>query len=268
MLADLDAWLNAARCLAGLRRDQGPGAGEDRALRAERTIDPSHFYPTLDEAVAAYVAETGATWQDARAGRRRSDRDRARSPSSVPRPPASSRRPPGWPTSRSAPRSCSWSSSCPPVGRAARRSGDPGGRWSSPPGSRCRGVGRPGLVALGVGAAALVVFAVVMVASESLRVLVVGAAPGRARRPASARVALRPPSVDPAQVRRAPPRPRHAVLIMNLWSGGGKAERFELERLCRERGIEPVVLVQGLRPARARRGRRRARRGRHRHGRR
>ena len=30
----------------------------------ERTIDPGHFFPTLDEAVAAYMAETGATWQD------------------------------------------------------------------------------------------------------------------------------------------------------------------------------------------------------------
>ena len=28
-----------------------------------RTIDPAHFFPTLDEAVAAYVAETGAAWR-------------------------------------------------------------------------------------------------------------------------------------------------------------------------------------------------------------
>ena len=40
-------------------------------------------------------------------------------------------------------------------------------------------------------------------------------------------------------------RPRHAVLIMNPWSGGGKVEKFELERLCRERGIEPIVLYKG-----------------------
>lgn len=35
---------------------------------------------------------------------------------------------------------------------------------------------------------------------------------------------------------------RHGVLIMNLKSGGGKAEKFSLEDECRQRGIEPVVL--------------------------
>ena len=57
-------------------------------------------------------------------------------------------------------------------------------------------------------------------------------------------MALRPPSVDPATVVAAP-RAGHAVLIMNPWSGGGKVEKFELERLCRERGIEPIVLYKG-----------------------
>ena len=27
-----------------------------------RTIDPRHFFPTIDAAVAAYMAETGAEW--------------------------------------------------------------------------------------------------------------------------------------------------------------------------------------------------------------
>lgn len=35
------------------------------------------------------------------------------------------------------------------------------------------------------------------------------------------------------------------VLIMNLKSGGGKAERFHLEDACRARGIEPIVLRPG-----------------------
>jgi diacylglycerol kinase family enzyme len=35
---------------------------------------------------------------------------------------------------------------------------------------------------------------------------------------------------------------RHPVLIMNLKSGGGKAERFHLVDECRKRGIEPIVL--------------------------
>ncbi len=36
--------------------------------------------------------------------------------------------------------------------------------------------------------------------------------------------------------------PNHPVLIMNLKSGGGKAERFHLVDECRKRGIEPIVL--------------------------
>ena len=28
-----------------------------------RTIDPDHFFPTLDDAVAAYRRRTGAAWQ-------------------------------------------------------------------------------------------------------------------------------------------------------------------------------------------------------------
>ena len=37
----------------------------------------------------------------------------------------------------------------------------------------------------------------------------------------------------------------HGVLIMNLKSGGGKAEQFHLVDECRRRGIEPVVLQPG-----------------------
>jgi len=35
------------------------------------------------------------------------------------------------------------------------------------------------------------------------------------------------------------------VLIINLWSGGGKAERFDLAGEARRRGIEPIVLERG-----------------------
>jgi diacylglycerol kinase family enzyme len=41
------------------------------------------------------------------------------------------------------------------------------------------------------------------------------------------------------------PSARHGVLIMNLRSGGGKAEQFDLVDECRRRGIEPVVLQPG-----------------------
>lgn len=103
--------------------------------------------------------------------------------------------------------------------------------------------GIPRLVGLGVGAAGLVLFTVVMVASNSVRVLVVGLVLA-AVSTASARLALRPPTLDPAHVVAAN-RPRYAVLIMNPWSGGGKVRKFGLEQLCRERGIEPIVLVKG-----------------------
>jgi diacylglycerol kinase family enzyme len=41
------------------------------------------------------------------------------------------------------------------------------------------------------------------------------------------------------------PAARHGVLIMNLKSGGGKAERFHLVDECNRRGIEPIVLQPG-----------------------
>src|SRR5258707_1258717 len=37
----------------------------------------------------------------------------------------------------------------------------------------------------------------------------------------------------------------YPVLIMNLKSGGGKAERFRLAEECERRGIEPIVLGPG-----------------------
>jgi diacylglycerol kinase family enzyme len=103
--------------------------------------------------------------------------------------------------------------------------------------------GRPRLVAVAVGAAALLLFVVVMLASNSVVVLVVGVLLA-AVSTGAARVALHAPGPDPSEAVAAS-RARHGVLIMNPWSGGGKVERFELERRCRERGIEPIVLVRG-----------------------
>jgi diacylglycerol kinase family enzyme len=56
-------------------------------------------------------------------------------------------------------------------------------------------------------------------------------------------------SADPRALRDRPPPgervtspPRHAVLLMNPKSGGGKVEQFHLVDEARRRGIEPVVL--------------------------
>jgi diacylglycerol kinase family enzyme len=40
--------------------------------------------------------------------------------------------------------------------------------------------------------------------------------------------------------------PRHAVLLCNPWSGGGKVERFGLVERARELGVETVLLDHGL----------------------
>ena len=48
-----------------------------------------------------------------------------------------------------------------------------------------------------------------------------------------------------AATRPAAPPSRRPVLIMNLKSGGGKAERFHLVEECQKRGIEAVVLQPG-----------------------
>ena len=61
------------------------------------------------------------------------------------------------------------------------------------------------------------------------------------------RYALRrtPKALRAAVPRHPAPPARHPVLIMNLKSGGGKAERYQLADECRKRGIEPVILRPG-----------------------
>ncbi|HSO64198.1 MAG TPA: diacylglycerol kinase family protein [Ornithinibacter sp.] len=103
--------------------------------------------------------------------------------------------------------------------------------------------GRTRVLALVVAAAAVASFAALMLTNHAVRVLVVGLLLTAASA-AAARVALSPRPADPSAAPTALPA-EHAVLIMNPKSGGGKVERFELERRCRERGIEPVVLVPG-----------------------
>ncbi|HEY6425081.1 MAG TPA: diacylglycerol kinase family protein [Pseudonocardiaceae bacterium] len=48
----------------------------------------------------------------------------------------------------------------------------------------------------------------------------------------------------PSASRSAGPA-RHGVLLMNPWSGGGKAGRFNLEEEARRRGVTPTVLRRG-----------------------
>jgi diacylglycerol kinase family enzyme len=106
-------------------------------------------------------------------------------------------------------------------------------------------VSRRGLtraVASVVAALALLVFAVVVVISEGLVVLLVGFGLA-AISIAAASYALETPAAGGA-AKPAPPA-RHPVLLMNPRSGGGKAERFRLAELCRQGGIEAVMLQPG-----------------------
>jgi diacylglycerol kinase family enzyme len=103
-----------------------------------------------------------------------------------------------------------------------------------------RGVVRA--IAAVVAAFALLVFAVIVVAGEGMGVLVAGVLLA-AVSVGAASYALRPLAVTSAAERGL--NARHPVLLMNLKSGGGKAERFGLVELCRQRGIEPIVLHPG-----------------------
>ncbi|HQR26850.1 MAG TPA: sulfate permease [Nocardioides sp.] len=62
MLQELDSWLNARGVSLVLAELKDPVRDKIQRYELDRTIDPAHFYPTLDEAVAAYLAESGETW--------------------------------------------------------------------------------------------------------------------------------------------------------------------------------------------------------------
>ena len=103
-----------------------------------------------------------------------------------------------------------------------------------------RGVTRA--VAAGVAALALLAFVAVMITSRSVLVLVVGLVLA-AVSVIAARIALKP--TPAASVGKRTSRASRPVLLINLKSGGGKAERFTLVDRCQQLGIEPVVLRPG-----------------------
>ena len=63
MLVELDSWLNARNVSLAFAEVKDPVREKIQRYELERTIDPAHFYPTLDEAVAVYLHETGETWR-------------------------------------------------------------------------------------------------------------------------------------------------------------------------------------------------------------
>ncbi|NIK59248.1 SulP family inorganic anion transporter [Kribbella shirazensis] len=63
MLQDLDAWLNARGVSLVFAELKHPVREKIERYELTRTINPEHFHPTLDEAVAAYVRQTDASWR-------------------------------------------------------------------------------------------------------------------------------------------------------------------------------------------------------------
>jgi MFS superfamily sulfate permease-like transporter len=68
MLAALDEELNAAGTSLVFAEMKGPVRAKLARYQLIGTLDPAHFFPTLDAAVDAFRRETGADWQPPRRG--------------------------------------------------------------------------------------------------------------------------------------------------------------------------------------------------------
>ncbi|MCZ3387687.1 MAG: SulP family inorganic anion transporter [Actinomycetia bacterium] len=62
MLQELDEWLNERGISLVFAEMKDPVRAKIERYELTRTIDPAHFFPTLDDAVARYREETGTTW--------------------------------------------------------------------------------------------------------------------------------------------------------------------------------------------------------------
>ena len=86
MLEDLDEWLNARNISLVFAEMKDPVRTKIERYELTRTIDPRHFFPTLDAAVDAYQAEFHERWQPG-GGRMSTTQDRrATSPTMLERP--------------------------------------------------------------------------------------------------------------------------------------------------------------------------------------
>ncbi len=63
MLEDLDVWLNERGVSLIFAELKDPVREKIERYDLTATIDPAHFYPTLDDAIDAYIRQTGETWQ-------------------------------------------------------------------------------------------------------------------------------------------------------------------------------------------------------------
>ncbi len=63
MLQELDTWLNERHVSLVFAEMSDTVRAKIERYELTRTIDPAHFFPTLDAAVAEFVRETGASWR-------------------------------------------------------------------------------------------------------------------------------------------------------------------------------------------------------------
>jgi high affinity sulfate transporter 1 len=63
MLQELDVWLNERGVSLIFAEMKDPVREKIERYELTRTIDPAHFYRTLDEALAEYVRQTGVAWR-------------------------------------------------------------------------------------------------------------------------------------------------------------------------------------------------------------
>jgi len=68
MLEELDEWLNARQISLVSAEMKDPVRATVERYELTHTIDPAHFFPTIDDAVAAYQAEFGQRWAASEGG--------------------------------------------------------------------------------------------------------------------------------------------------------------------------------------------------------
>jgi high affinity sulfate transporter 1 len=68
MLEELDVWLNARDISLVFAEMKDPVRAKVERYELTHTIDPAHFFPTIEEAVDAYRAEFGQEWHEPQEG--------------------------------------------------------------------------------------------------------------------------------------------------------------------------------------------------------
>ena len=69
MLEDLDGWLHERNVSLVFAELKDPVRAKIERYELTATVDPSHFFPTIDDAVASFIRQTGASWSKPQADR-------------------------------------------------------------------------------------------------------------------------------------------------------------------------------------------------------